>query len=405
MDILSISDNISKKIKKNRTVNNPEILCLLDKLYSSYNNKNNIISYFDSNTNKFLRKHYSNSDFVKNIKYDAIDKLELLVDWYNSFNKIYQCIENAKESIYIQMFLWRYDKEWINLFNKLIEAAYRWVKIIINKEIVWKFFNEYDILPSKEILQIKNELKNNKNITLNESISRDHSKYFIFDEKKLIIGWMNIWSFSYIHHDYMVYIEWHELINNFYENIITWINKHYNHLPISFYWNIYKNGIYKKNIKNKYIELINKSKKNITIEMIYIWDTDIINELRKATKRGIKINIIISRDTDWGKNLNFKSAKQLKEKCNEKVKIYLFKKSLHWKLCFIDDTLTFLWSSNLDMLSTSHNQESNVLINDIDCKFTKDIKKQLYKDMSHNSILIDNPKQITYSNILSLLYM
>ena len=153
------------------------------------------------------------------------NKISLLIGGKQAFPVILQEIRNCRESIYICMFVWREDCIGKQIARELLLAADRGVKIVIDKDRygilcecseenrnslfhkdpVFKDIvgiNIFKVLyqpgnlfksSSKQEDELLRQMKKHPNITIrSEEYRLDHSKYFIFDEKIIIAGGINI---------------------------------------------------------------------------------------------------------------------------------------------------------------------------------------------------------------------
>jgi cardiolipin synthase len=162
---------------------------------------------------------------MEEIKKDIYEDFTLLVDGKEAFPEILKCIENAKKSITINMFIWRDDNIGNAIAKAILDAANRGVKVNISvdrygvvleksEENKKSFFHKEQTLTEKiktkalEIMypmentpkNVKDEeselyttIMNHPNIEVSkDAFKADHSKYYIFDDDIVIMGGVNI---------------------------------------------------------------------------------------------------------------------------------------------------------------------------------------------------------------------
>jgi len=111
------------------------------------------------------------------------------------------------------------------------------------------------------------------------------------------------------------------------------------------------------------IDLINNAENSIDIEMYVFTSKDVIEALERARNRGIKIRIILERDTIGGGNSE--TYFDLASKgFNIRYASDTYKLT-HSKIMIIDDKIVFVGSHNFSNSAIYENREASVIINDI----------------------------------------
>ncbi|MBQ7014604.1 MAG: phosphatidylserine/phosphatidylglycerophosphate/cardiolipin synthase family protein, partial [Clostridia bacterium] len=156
---------------------------------------------------------------------NILNSISLLTDGKEAFPEILKCIDDAKKNIEINMFIWRGDNIGKAIAQAVLNAADRGVNVFISvdrygfvlekcEECTHSFFHKrqtlieaikintlkllYPTLADKNPPEADHELLLEKllshpNIVISKDIFKaDHSKYYIFDEKILILGGINI---------------------------------------------------------------------------------------------------------------------------------------------------------------------------------------------------------------------
>jgi len=360
---------------------------------------------------------------------------QLLVGGKEAFSAIINRIKDAKEEIIISMFIWRDDNIGNKIFEELVFAAERGVNVRIIKDkvgsifekeeenrksffhknfsistyvsqkiISFLYFRYLDKCIDKNENHILSKISDNLKILLDiDNFRYDHSKYYLIDNKYLILGGMNIEDKEIIldkknrlYSDYMVEIGNIEEIKQF-KNIIV-NNNFRSDLPFRiFFINNREAKVF--SIKKKILELFDKAKISIDIEMAYWGDKEITAKIIEVARKGIPISIITSKDANLQDDYNKQVMSYILNMTNNEVKVYLSERMVHSKLLCIDKNAIFFGSANFNDQSLTKLSELNVLIeNDM-----KIIKKWLFARTEHlkECHLIEDYKQLKYNKILS----
>ena len=280
-------------------------------------------------------------------------KTELLVDGKNAFPEIIRCIRNARESILINMFIWRNDTIGCTLARELLAAADRGVKVTISKdrygmicetceESRQSFFNRRPSLAEKLKIaalalcynrdrshaphdtcldngSLLHALLEHPNIdAMYDKNKYDHSKFYLFDGETLIFGGINVEDkengqdyAGRAYHDYMVKLTEAPLIAEFLECRRS---------PASggtFEMNLKERGNW-FGMKDAYLKLIDAAEKSLTIVMAYFsalpeFETAILG----AAQRGVDVRIVIPAYANFQGDLNKKAVSRLIKKAAE----------------------------------------------------------------------------------------
>ena len=136
-------------------------------------------------------------------------------------------------------------------------------------------------------------------------------------------------------------------------------------------------------IKDSYIKMINKAREYIYIQTPYfIPDDSIMTALRLAINSGVDIKIMIpgvpDKKTVYGATLSHSS-----DYLQLGGEIYLYKGFIHSKSIVVDDFVTTIGTTNIDVRSFALDFETNVFIYDED--FAKENKEIFIKDMQNST--------------------
>ena len=361
------------------------------------------------------------------------DDIKLLVDGKETFPEIINCINNAKKSIKINMFIWRDDSIGTKIAEAILAAANRGVYIDISvdhyacilenaEECKRSFFhrrlklfdrlqvkilkNGYEELYIKEDVPSKteglyNEIINHNLIKIQkDKVKKDHSKYYIFDNEILIFGGINIEDkengsdiSGRVYQDYMVKISNKEYVDSLMSkfNLKVNINEKY------FFGVNYKNKRKKCfEMKRLYVNQINEATSEMIIIMPYFqYIRKISKGIISASKNGVDVTIMVPFEPNFQKDVTHHCMKKLMKKTNNRIKLYFSPKMVHTKLIITDKWIS-LGSTNIAKKSFNVLSELNLFIKNQDSKF----KDELYDSINDNIELskkIENYKDIKYN--------
>lgn len=336
-----------------------------------------------------------------------MEKFEVLSDPKKIYRKMLEDINNAKESIYLETYIYGDDKIGKLFRDALTKKAINGVKVKLlidawgSPRIKKGFF--------QKLTDFGGQVKFFKEIRyvirlLSKNHERNHRKLLIIDKKITYIGSINITSEC---------INWRELSLRIRGPIAE-------HFTYSFQksWNIHgkltktkiKSMIHKgfeiindipsdakKLTESRYANLINSAKKQILIETPYfVPPIRLRRALAKAVKRGVDVKILLPFISDL-RFIDMIRNRYLGSLHRKGIKIYYYlPKTLHSKLLLVDDKFFLFGSSNLDYRSFIHQHEINLFGKDKNinyelCKFftlgIKNSKPFNYKTWKNRSSL------------------
>lgn len=325
-------------------------------------------------------------------------EFEVMSNPQEIYKKMLVDINNAKESILLETYIYSNDKIGRAFRDLLEKKAKQGIKINVLIDSWGSDVNKKFFLKLKEL---GGEVKFFKEFQyvlrfFSKNHERNHKKLLIIDNNITYIGSMNITASC---------LNWRELVVKLNGPIAE-------HFTSSFFksWNLYGkitktriNSIFHKGfeiihdiphaasrlLENKYLELLKNAKKEIRIETPYfIPSYRIRRELYRAEERGVDVKIILPNNSDLTFMDIFRN--RYLGKLNRKgVKIYYYMpKTLHSKLLLVDGKFFLLGSSNLDYRSFVHQHEINL--------FGKD-KKIIQSLEAFYDLGLKQSKQFDYS--------
>lgn len=369
------------------------------------------------------------------------ENIKLLVDGEKALSRIIERIRNSANSIYINMFVWRDDQIGNTIVQELIEAAERGVKIYIVKDKLAAIFEigeeRKQSLFHKEFnfgLRVKavvidlmypmhgkprsrkqkanplvQKLLTYRNVTVhNENILGDHSKYYIFDGKILIVGGMNIEDKTIYtdvegkkYTDYMIEMVGSVYVEKFTQRLKDGAAFNQEAL-IEFIFNARRNDAIIYEAKDRILEILASAQESVDIFMAYLGDPEITEKIIEIVNRGVAVNILLPSKANLQHDLNMKVLKYMMEKTQNKMNAYLSKNMVHAKLIRVDQRILTFGSTNLNKQAMKKLLELNILLKDFDEKFSEVLEESIQNNLL-NATRIKDGLSIEYNPIKAML--
>lgn len=304
-----------------------------------------------------------------------------------TFDRVLQRIAEATESIVIHMFVWRNDAIGRRIGRETLAAAERDVRIRILKDIGAFMYERNEMnrksffnLPVSAVKRLSHRLAGRtfpdtyveddfdddlgRQVMAHENVSmtwvdHTHTKYYLFDDRFLITGSINIEDRHRGYRDYMVEISGASAIHRFKErrNGEAAFDAE---RSLEFVFNQIVDGRKRFAIKPAMLDLISRAERSLYIEMAYVGDPDLSREIIAAAKRGVRVTFLFSEEANVGDDLNYRSLFRICRKAD--ISVVLSGKMIHSKLLLIDEELAILGSANLSVFSMRKAEEMDVLI-------------------------------------------
>jgi len=309
--------------------------------------------------------------------------LKLLVDGKEAFDEIFQVIDAARLSIYVQTFIWKDDITGRKVAVKLKAAVDRGVKVTISKDPLGTFFELFDMVKGRPSpVFTRSGLKNYKNIdvTVDVFADTDHSKFFIVDHREVIFGGMNIADEYHTQwHDFMACIrspQWTAAFESKVFNSFPWPS------PAPFV--IALNDRNATEIRTALIEVIKNAKKSVIIEHAYFSDDKIIETVKQVAGKGIKVDIILPKKPDTHHYANMVTINKLLQSGHKTApRVFLFPQMMHAKVLLTDGVIAAVGSANLTPRSMLTSREVTMFVHGkSDDVFIQKLRDQVEADMA-----------------------
>jgi len=325
------------------------------------------------------------------------------------FDILIQYIQEARDEIHFQLYIFDNDYTGTLIAGKLIEAAKRGVKVFVVIDSFGSSNFSEEMASDFEIAGIA--LKKYSPVLTSYKIHfgiRLHHKIFVFDKCRAIIGGVNI-SNKYSGYDnYLQYWldfgviltgtvvdDLHKICEDILARGLTQIPqlKTTKFLEVDRKLSINKRSIRvlqnewlrgKFSISNSYRINIRRAQKSIYLVSSYFLPSNRVKyNLINAARRGVKVHIVLSQNSDiklMKKASNYFYEALLKSGVN----LYEWKESvLHAKIAVIDDNWSTIGSYNLNHLSDYGSIECNVEI--LDNEFGSDLRAYVEESVMPNS--------------------
>lgn len=313
-------------------------------------------------------------------KTDAVceeSSISMLSGGAAAFSEILRCIREAQESIAVNMFIWRGDGIGTELAEALLKAADRGVRIDISVDrlgALFEYAEESGITMFHERLSILEAVKarglvtfrsdcsksfsarqalpevgrrllSHPNVTVErDTVKSDHSKFYVFDGKILILGGVNVEdkertadARGYCYQDYMVKLDGAHYVSAFYDK------RHRNSdtlEEVRFVMNL-KKPVRRFECEAHYIDMLRKSRDSITVVMAYFSLSDaFVKEFLDADRRGVRVRILLSASANFQDASNKRAAKRLMKGSGNRIEVFFSPLMLHTKLIISDGTVS-----------------------------------------------------------------
>ncbi len=304
-----------------------------------------------------------------------------------TFRTVVQHIDDAQDSIEIHMFVWRNDDVGNLVGRAILDAAERGVKIRIIKDL-GAFMYERIEMNRKSFFNKKISVKQNliykallpffpdtycedeytdslgweivahPNVTM-DWVNHTHTKYYIFDNRVMITGSINIEDRHRGYYDHMIRIDDADAVQRFRtrkESGLPYDSKR----PMDFVFNVERDGAMCFEIKEQFLRLMDEARESLYIEMAYIGDPDISAKICEVAARGVEVTMLFSREANIGNDINYKSMHELYQGAN--IDAYLTDKMIHSKLMLVDRRIVIMGSANFSVFSMQKAEELDVII-------------------------------------------
>jgi len=329
------------------------------------------------------------------------NRVQLLVDGEEAFGAMRDYIQSAKQSIYMEMFLYHGDQTGWDIAKRLVAKRQEGVDVKVLLDALGQ------VSENGQIVQyLKNNnvevLLYNRQLFDWENVNITHRKLLLIDGYKGITGGMNIGDdYAFKWHDLMATVQGETVQELQSEFFVNWTNSGGQmpasppRLPPGVHFGSSATRVTvtspgepgkEKDTKNAFISAIHSSLKNVYVMNPYFSDEDIVQALMAAARRGVEVRVLLPAVSDNPVHgvLNKRNAERLQAVGAQVFKVDAGKNGdvlTHGKLITIDGVWTTIGSTNLDARALENNQELNISVTD--AHFAQTVEERLFHRNSH----------------------
>lgn len=363
----------------------------------------------------------------------AAQTIRLLVDGQESFDRILRGIRSASQRIEVGMFIWRDDATGRSVASELLEAAARGVHVQISKDrlgvvfekseenkksffhhkestylwsrrraLQWLYFGWGSSSPrSHESLGLMSKLLNHPKVEADLTVKHDHSKYYVFDDTRLILGGINIedkgagfdlrnkcWR------DYMVEVTGTNLVRAFLARESSPIRLNRG-LSAQFVFNDPKGSV--SRIRRLVMRLLSEARESVVIEMAYFGDRVLAKKIIQTVNRGINVTIVSAEHPNVQQDLNRKVLRDIVAQTRGRVRLYLSPDMIHSKMVCVDNKAFLVGSANFNRQSPLTGEAALLLRGQLP-EFEAKIQESIGRNLD-NSWQVTHASDLDYSRV------
>ena len=345
------------------------------------------------------------------------ENLTLLVDGRQAFPEIIRCIEHAKHSVEINMFIWRDDRIGNRVAQAVLTAADNGAKVHISvdrygvvlekcEEARRSFFHKKQTtaelakvrllellypetcgtgMDDDECSALYQRLISHPNIRISADIFKaDHSKFYIIDDEILFVGGINIEDkengrdqAGRVYGDYMAKLTGPEYVRAFREKLATGRNT----LNELFFGVNLKEPERRFEMEALYLGLINSARKELHITMAYFSPLKpFLEAIVAAHRRGVRVTIVMPGNANFQNDSNRRTARRLLKATGGGIRVYLSPKMLHTKLVMNEEMISF-GSTNITKKAFQQLNELNLFVPNANSEFQRTLIRSVQDDI------------------------
>lgn len=312
----------------------------------------------------------------------------LLVDGTLAFNTLFERLERAEHSIYVEMFIFSDDKTGWDMALILAKKAREGLDVrVIYDQIGTYYFSFFSWRAITGRMALLRFLKTQgvKIVHAGEPnpfhFQLDHRKIITIDSKEAFTGGMNIGDhYQFEWHDIFIHItepviargferiflaEWAD--GEVCSHLLTWNSNDYHLLVTDF-----KQNDIEKDLNAR----IRRAQKQIFIEVPYITDIGLIRSLIDAKKRGVDVKVIVPKVSNHLLT-RLQHAVTVKWMRYFDIDIFIYGKTLNHLKVYVIDEYVSLGSANATYRSMRRNKEFNLGTNDL--QIVEAVKKMVFE--------------------------
>ncbi|MEZ0374753.1 MAG: phosphatidylserine/phosphatidylglycerophosphate/cardiolipin synthase family protein [Candidatus Sericytochromatia bacterium] len=350
------------------------------------------------------------------------NRVQLLVDGDEAFGKMREMIDSARQSIFLEMFIYHDDETGWDIARRLVEKKKQGVDVkvlldglgtVSEKGATIKFLRDNGV-----DVQIFN-----KQLFDWENVNITHRKLVLVDGYKGMTGGMNVGDeYAHLWHDLMATIEGEGVQELQREFFIDW-TKAGGQMParipmippgMQFGQSATRVTVTspneagkEKDTKNALISAVHSALHHIYLVNPYFSDPDLIEALTAAAKRGIEVKILLPGVSDNPVHavLNKQNAEKLMAAGAKVFRVDPGKDEkvfTHAKLMTIDGVWVSMGTTNYDTRALENNQEINISVTDP--QFAKTVEDRLFRYNPHALLPMNSKDFGTWERVKAKVY-
>lgn len=287
-----------------------------------------------------------------------------------AWKEMFVAISSAKESIYLEMYIFQNDIAEFDFFHLLKEKAKQGLRV----SLIIDSFGSVG-LSNGAVTELKEA--GVEILSLSYLLHRMHRKVLVVDERIAFIGGVNLHQNSRFWNDLMVRIK-----GNLVRKVVASFAKSYTNAggldPIPLgknnkvtkvemdTWIVENAPLMKKfHLKKIYKKYLNKAEDSIILMTPYFVPKRWLSAaLHQAVLRGVKVEILVPETTDHGFIMDRVNYFYIYKLSKLGIKFYMEPKMNHAKAIIIDNKEAMVGSQNLDVFTFDFNSEIGVFFKD-----------------------------------------
>ena len=364
-----------------------------------------------------------------------MENMELLAGGRRAFPEILGCIENAKRSLEINMFIWRDDEIGNRIARAVLEAADRGVQVYISadrygvvlekcEEAKKSFFHKTLTFKEKvtvfllkllypgtcgwdrakdEQTPLYQQIMAHPNIRVSADVFKaDHSKYYIIDDQILFLGGVNIEDKENgadrqgrVYGDYMARLTGRDYVNAFRTKLETGEN-----IRSDLFFGLNRKiPVRRFEMEQAYLDLINGARRELHITMAYFSPLEnFLEAILAAHARGVQVTILVPERANFQNDSNHRTLSRLLKATGGDIRVYLSPKMLHTKLVMSEKLISF-GSTNITKKAFTQLDELNLFLPNEDSRFQRELLQSIREDLAGSRRV----EKIKYNRLLAFL--
>ena len=334
------------------------------------------------------------------------NKIKLLKNGKDYFASVIQSIKQARQSIFVEAYIFSHDVTGIKILTALKEAAKRNIDIYLlldgfgSRDLSQKVIDE---IKAAKIHFLFYHPKISPYQMKRISLRRLHRKMFLIDHRIAYIGGINIIDDANVPNgkapriDYAAQLEGPVVYSISQSMTKLWKRVSWAHLEKSYVPKYIRNSTvsfpngtklsfierdnfrHRQDIEKAYLHAIQNAKHEILIANAYfIPGKKFERALINAARRGVSVTLLLKGEMDYFLSNATRAfyGKFLKED----ITIFEYTKSfMHSKVAVIDESWSTIGSSNIDPFSLLLSREANIMV--LDKSFASRLKKNIEEDI------------------------